>query len=51
MIMTTDWYDKTARALQLAGKGTKPRQCYVRAVLLLSELYSKTPDKITEQEL
>lgn len=49
--MTTDWYDETARALQLAGKGTKTQQCYVRAVRLLAEFYNKTPDKISEQEL
>lgn len=49
--MTKDWYDETARALQLAGKGTRTRKCYIRAVRMLSEFYNKHPAKITEIEL
>jgi hypothetical protein len=51
MTMITDWYEKTNISLQLTGKGDKTRQCYVRAVRLLAELYDKTPDKFTEEEL
>ncbi len=49
--MTKDWYDETARALQLAGKGTRTQECYIRAVRMLSEFYNKHPAKITEIEL
>jgi len=51
MIMAVYWYDQTDRALQLAGKGTRTRQCYLRAVRMLSEFHNKAPGKITEQEL
>ncbi len=49
--MTKDWYDETARALQLAGKGTRTQECYIRAVRMLSDFYNKHPAKITEIEL
>jgi len=51
MIMAVNWYNQTDRALQLAGKGTRTRQCYLRAVRMLSEFHNKAPDKISEQEL
>ena len=37
--------------LQLRGMGERTQQMYVRAVRQLSEHYSKSPDKITEEEL
>ncbi len=49
--MQKTWYEKTDRAIRLAGKGDKIRECYVRAVRLLSDFYSKTPDQVTEEEL
>ncbi len=49
--MTGNWYEQTDRALQLAGKGARTWECYVRAVRMLSEFHNKTPDTITEQEL
>ena len=51
MIMAENWYDQADRALQLAGKGTRTRQCYLRAVRMLAEFHNKAPDKISEQEL
>ena len=37
--------------LQLRGMGEQTQKMYVRAVRQLSEHYSKSPDKITEEEL
>ena len=48
--MTTDWYNETARALQLAGRGTRTQECYIRAVRMLSQFYDKHPGEITEIE-
>lgn len=47
----TDWYEKSMRALQLAGKGERTQQCYTRAVRKLVEFYDKTPDQVSETEL
>jgi integrase/recombinase XerD len=50
MVMT-NWYENTTKALQLKGKGELTQQAYARAVRMLSEFYTKTPDRISEEEL
>ena len=47
----TNWYENTIKALQLNGKGERTQQAYARAVRMLSEFYTKTPDLISEEEL
>lgn len=47
----TDWYEKSMRALQLAGKGERTQQAYTRSVRKLVEFFDKTPDQISETEL
>lgn len=47
----TDWYEKSMRALQLNGLGTRTQESYTRAMRMLCEFYSKTPDLVTEEEL
>ena len=47
----TDWYERTIKALQLNGKGERTQECYARAVRMLSELYEKNPDLVSEEEL
>jgi len=49
--MTQDYYQKSMRALQLAGMSERTQQCYSRSVRMLVEFYNKTPDLINEQEL
>jgi site-specific recombinase XerD len=49
--MNQDYYQKSMRALQLAGMSERTQQCYTRSVRMLVDFYSKTPDKITESEL
>lgn len=49
--MMNDWYEKSNRALQLAGKGERTQECYTRSVRQLVEFTGKTPDLITESEL
>ena len=46
-----DWYEKTDRALQLAGKSESTRECYLRAVRLLAEFTNKAPDQASEEEV
>jgi len=46
-----DYYQKSMRALQLAGMSERTQECYTRAVRQLVDFYSKTPDQISEQEL
>lgn len=46
-----DYYQRSMRALQLAGMGDRTQQCYTRAVRMLVDFYGKTPDLITETEL
>ena len=46
-----DYYEKSMRALQLAGMSERTQECYTRTVRQLVDFYEKTPDKITEQEL
>lgn len=47
----TDWYVKTIRALQLAGRAESTQESYARSVRQLIEFYDKDPRKITEEEL
>lgn len=47
----TDWYEKSMRALQLAGMGERTQECYTRALRQLVEFTGKTPDQISETEL
>jgi integrase/recombinase XerD len=49
--MRQDYYQQSMRALQLAGMSKRTQQCYTRAVRMLVDFYSKSPDKITEHEL
>jgi integrase/recombinase XerD len=49
--MMKDYYQKSMRALQLAGMSERTQECYTRSIRMLVDFYGKTPDKITEQEL
>ena len=46
-----DWYERSMKALQLAGMSKGTRQCYTRAVDMLVRFYDKTPDRISVEEL
>ena len=46
-----DYYQRSMRALQLAGMSERTQECYTRAVRMLVDFYGKTPDLITETEL
>jgi len=46
-----DYYDKSMRALQLAGMSERTQQCYTRSIRMLVNFCGKTPDLITESEL
>ncbi|VFQ47516.1 site-specific integrase [Desulfoluna butyratoxydans] len=46
-----DYYEKSMRALQLAGLGKSTQKAYTRAVRKLVDYCGKTPDKITEEEI
>jgi len=49
--MMKDYYQKSMRALQLAGMSERTQQCYTRSVRMLVDYYNKTPDQINEQQL
>ena len=49
--MMTDYYQKSMKALQLAGMSERTQECYTRSIRKLVDFYDKTPDRITEQEL
>jgi len=49
--MMKDYYERSMKALQLAGMSQRTQQCYTRAVRMLVDFYKKTPDLVTEQEL
>jgi site-specific recombinase XerD len=49
--MMTDYYEKSIKALQLAGMSERTQECYTRSIRKLVDFYDKTPDRITEQEL
>ena len=46
-----DYYQKSMRALQLAGMSERTQQCYTRSVRMLADYYGKTADKVSEEEL
>ncbi len=46
-----DYFEKSMRALQLAGMSERTQQCYTRSVRQLVDFYNKTPDQINEKEL
>ena len=46
-----DYYERSIRALQIAGMSDRTQQCYTRSVRQLVDFYGKTPDQITELEL
>jgi len=46
-----DYYQKSMRALQLAGMSERTQECYTRSVRQMVDFYGKTPDQITEQQL
>lgn len=49
--MMTDYYQKSMKALQLAGMSERTQECYTRSIRKLVDFYDKTPDRISEQEL
>jgi site-specific recombinase XerD len=49
--MMKDYYQKSMRALQLAGMSKRTQQCYTRSVRMLVDFYGKTPDSINELQL
>jgi integrase/recombinase XerD len=46
-----DYFERSIRALQLAGMSERTQQSYTRAVRMLVDFYQKTPDLIAEPEL
>ena len=49
--MMKDYYQKSMRALQLAGMSESTQKGYTRSVRMLADFCGKTPDQISEQEL
>ena len=49
--MMKDYYQKSMRALQLAGMSKRTQECYTRSVRMLADFYNKTPDQISETQL
>ena len=47
----TDYYQKSMKALQLAGMSERTQECYTRSIRKLVDFYNKPPDRISEQEL
>ncbi len=47
----SDYYEKSMRALQLAGLSEKTQEAYTRAVTQLVKFYDKQPDKISEDKV
>ena len=46
-----DYYERSMRALQLAGMSEPTQKGYTRSVRMLVDFYKKTPDQVSEQEL
>jgi len=46
-----DYYQKSMRALQLAGMSQRTQECYTRSVRMLADFYNNPPDQITEAQL
>ena len=49
--MMNDYYQRSMRALQLAGMSERTQECYTRAVRQLVDFYCKAPDQISEKEM
>ncbi|MBI9091872.1 MAG: site-specific integrase [Desulfobacterium sp.] len=49
--MMKDYYQKSMRALKLAGLSDRTQECYTRSVRQIVDFYNKTPDLISEVEL
>ena len=49
--MTKDYYQRSMKALQLAGMSERTQECYTRSIRKLVDYLGKTPDHISEQEL
>ena len=49
--MMKDYYQRSMRALQLAGMSEPTQKGYTRSVRMLVDFYKKTPDQVNEQEL
>jgi integrase/recombinase XerD len=49
--MMDDYYQKSMRALQLAGMSQRTQECYTRSVRMLVDFYGKAPDLIEELQL
>lgn len=49
--MMTDWYERSTKALQLAGLANSSGAAYTRMLRQLVDFYGKTPDLISEEEL
>ena len=49
--MMKDYYQKSMRALQLAGMSQRTQECYTRSVRMLVDFYGKAPDLINELQL
>ena len=49
--MMKDYYQKSMRALQLAGMSQRTQECYTRSVRMLVDFYGKAPDLIEELQL
>ena len=47
----TDWYERSTKALQLAGLADSSGVAYTRMVRQLVDFYGKTPDLVSEEEL
>jgi hypothetical protein len=46
-----DYYQRSIKALQLAGMSDRTQESYTRSIRKLVDFYGKTPDRITETEL
>ncbi len=47
----TDWYERSTKALQLAGLAKSSGDAYTRMLRQLVDFYGKTPDLVSEEEL
>ena len=49
--MIKDYYDRSMRALQLAGMSERTQECYTRSVRQPVDFYQNTPDRISKDQL
>jgi hypothetical protein len=50
-VMMKDYYQRSMKALQLAGMSDRTQESYTRSIRMLVDFYGKTPDRITETGL